>query len=389
LFESIAIGHAALTDGAIVGTLAECLLFYGRVHVIVDSGTFTTLARVCGPDTLLGFVEDGNLAVTYLENRTAVARRGNEERFGLVTFQAKGLDSQTYIPRMFQELTGKSGKGRRLASRLLARISTTQYHSSELTGVIDELIDPLYTDRVIPELLSAIVPGYIPPANLVFRVHRESEFFIVETNLHLDNVNAEYQRTHPQGKLTSDLLVTYLYGGSADLAFAANKASELACVKIESVIAEARLNAALAKSTYSANARSAFQKIVVPRARSVAEAVNDGYRSLEDVRRLLPKAAQFKTWLASQPDDADLIQEYVQQTTSLEWTSKLPTKSLRFILFNAAQVGLGAAIAGLPGAVAGVAIAAADSFLLDKLTVGWKPHQFIRGPFADFLGSQT
>lgn len=387
MFESIAIGHAAFADKTALGTLAECLLFYGRVHVIIDHGTFTTLARVSGPDTLVGLVEDGNLAITYLENRPGVARRGTAEQFSLVAFQAKGLDSQTHITRVFQELTGKSGKGRRLASRLLSRISKTQYHPSELPGLINGLVDPLYTDRVIPELLSAIVPGYISPANLVFRVHRELESFAVETNVDLNVVNAEYQKTCPEGKLTTDLLVAHLYEGWADLTFAAKTASDLALAKTESVIAEAKLSAALAKSTHSANARSAFQHVVVPGARSVAEVVNDGRRSLEDVRRLLPKAAKFRTWLASQPDNADLIQEYVQQTTNLEWISKLPGKSLRFILFNAAQVGLGAAIAGLPGAFAGVAIAAADSFLLDKLALGWKPHQFIRGPFSDFVDS--
>jgi hypothetical protein len=393
VFESISIGRAALVDVATVGTLAECLLFYGHVHVIVDHPTFTTLARVCGPETLVGLVQDGYLAITFLENRPAIASRetGTGERHGFVFYEAKGYDSQNLIPRVLQELTGKSGKGRRLAGKLLAKISTKRYTTSELAGVIDEVIDPSYTDRVVPELLSAIAPTYTPPANSIFRVHRISDAsfanaFVVETNIDLDRANVEYRKAKPAETLSKSLLIDYLYEGSAEIAFAANTTSELALAKTESLIIEAKLSTTLERSTQSNNVRSAFQRVAVPGARSVAEAVNEGRRSLEDVRRLLPKAEKFRKWLASQPCDADLIQNYVQETTSLDWVSELPAKTLRFVLFNAAQIALGAAIAGPPGAVAGLVIGASDTFLLDKIAAGWKPHQFIRGPFAKFLG---
>jgi hypothetical protein len=71
--------------------------------------------------------------------------------------------------------------------------------------------------------------------------------------------------------------------------------------------------------------------------------------------------------------------------TKGSWRTGSVTKNLRFVLFNAAQIAAGAAIAGSEGALAGVALAATDSYILDRLLTGWKPHQFVRGPLEKFL----
>jgi hypothetical protein len=109
VFESITFGRDSLVDLTSLGELAECLLYYKKVHVIVDHGSFTRLARVCGPETLLGLIEDGHLAVTYLENRPVVATQlvAGREQHGFALGQAKGKESQSLVPELLQELTGK------------------------------------------------------------------------------------------------------------------------------------------------------------------------------------------------------------------------------------------------------------------------------------------
>jgi hypothetical protein len=100
---------------------------------------------------------------------------------------------------------------------------------------------------------------------------------------------------------------------------------------------------------------------------------------------LLAKAEPFKQWVQEQAPEGDLVRAYIEQVTSTSWRTGSATKNLRFILFNAAQIAAGAAIAGPGGAVAGVALAATDSYLLDRLLTGWRPHQFVRGPLEKFL----
>jgi hypothetical protein len=59
----------------------------------------------------------------------------------------------------------------------------------------------------------------------------------------------------------------------------------------------------------------------------------------------------------------------------------LSTKALRWLIFTAA---------GLPlSTLASVGLGAADPFILDKLTKGWKPNQFIEGPLKEFLRHTT
>jgi hypothetical protein len=126
MFGSIAFGRASLARLDSLGDLAECLLYYKQVHVVVDHASFTRLARICGPETLLGLIEDGHLAMTYLENRPAVStrRNGGREEHVFVLGQGLGKESQVLVPKLFQELTGKQGRGRRLASRFLSHITS-------------------------------------------------------------------------------------------------------------------------------------------------------------------------------------------------------------------------------------------------------------------------
>jgi hypothetical protein len=185
MFESIAFGRDSLADVTSLGELAECLLYYKQVHAIVDHGSFTRLARICGPETLLGLVEEGHLAMTYLENRPAVSTRlvGGRAEHAFVMMQAKGKDSQNLVPKLFQELTGKEGRGRRLAHRLLERMSTRTYARTELEKSVEAIEHAVYTDRVVPQILAARGISQQLPASPRFRLQNEKDGFIIDTNL--------------------------------------------------------------------------------------------------------------------------------------------------------------------------------------------------------------
>jgi hypothetical protein len=55
-----------------LGFLAETLLFYGRVRLVVDAGMLAELARLCGPEALVAMVRSGRLELSYLANALAV-----------------------------------------------------------------------------------------------------------------------------------------------------------------------------------------------------------------------------------------------------------------------------------------------------------------------------
>jgi hypothetical protein len=303
--------------------------------------------------------------------------------------QGQGKESQRLVPQLFQELTGKQGRGWRIAQRLLNRLSTKTYVAEDLSQSLGAIKDITYTDRLVPQILAARGVSGLPTAPR-FRVHEEKAAFFIDTNLDFAMLNVEYRRINPDHNLEPALVLDLLYEGYAEVDFAASLAAELAPTPTESVIAEERIASVLEASGRSLDRLSAFRSFVVPHNGSIADAINGRTRTFDELRTLLGKADRFKQWVHEQAPDEDLAKAYIDQVTDTSWRTGSTTKNLRFVLFNAAQIAAGAVIAGPGGAIAGVALAATDSYLLDRLLTGWRPHQFVRGPLQKFLdGAST
>jgi len=75
--------------------------------------------------------------------------------------------------------------------------------------------------------------------------------------------------------------------------------------------------------------------------------------------------------------EVHIVRAYYQETVKESWVEKLPGKSTRWSIFTGIGLGLDALGASGLGTAAGVAESAVDSFVLDKLIKGWKPHQFV------------
>jgi hypothetical protein len=69
----------------------------------------------------------------------------------------------------------------------------------------------------------------------------------------------------------------------------------------------------------------------------------------------------------------------------LDWIDQLPAKPIRWLVFNGIGAATGLAADPLVGTAAGIALNAADTFLLDKLAKGWRPSHFVQGPLSKFI----
>jgi hypothetical protein len=132
-----------------------------------------------------------------------------------------------------------------------------------------------------------------------------------------------------------------------------------------------------------------FQEIVLQDFPSIREAINSGERSISEFLSLLDKAERFRQWLRDANTDSGLIRSYYKAAVTKTWADKLPTKSVRFIC--AAGLGL-LADALLPmgvGTATGLGIGAADSLYFDRMIKGWRPNQFIDGPYRAFVTANS
>ncbi len=118
--------------------------------------------------------------------------------------------------------------------------------------------------------------------------------------------------------------------------------------------------------------------------------MNSGARNFPDVVRLVEQAKKFKEWLRTQDPDEHIRKAYLRDVSHANWADNLPLKTLRWLIFTAGGLALGAAFTNpLTGTIAGTALSLADSFLLDKVIRGWKPSHFIDGPLKDFVQRTT
>jgi hypothetical protein len=119
-----------------------------------------------------------------------------------------------------------------------------------------------------------------------------------------------------------------------------------------------------------------FQETLFGTARTVRDSVNKEKRDFGELLNLLDEAEKLKRWLGMLNQDKVLMQEFLNEISSFYSISRMPTKTFRFFLF---------ALAGLVNPAVGVALSAADSFLIDRMVEGWKPGLFVNGPLLSFV----
>ena len=96
-----------------IGLLAESLIFYGEVLLIVRSQSLRSLLKQCTPETLLSFLELGRLKIKYLNDMLGTISIGENTQdarydFGLISSEKQNLENAAYT--IFIEVTGKKTK---------------------------------------------------------------------------------------------------------------------------------------------------------------------------------------------------------------------------------------------------------------------------------------
>ena len=67
MFEKIVLRRSETGTAITAGQIAEALLFYQNVHLIIDLGSFGQLIRQIGPETLLSVLQHGDCTAVYCE----------------------------------------------------------------------------------------------------------------------------------------------------------------------------------------------------------------------------------------------------------------------------------------------------------------------------------
>ena len=384
MFEDICINRQdPFGMGIDVGFLAEALVFYQRVHVVADGEMFKTIVRICGYDVIIEMMQMGILTISFIENIPVVSP---DYDFGLVSGEV--FSYQHLAPKFFQELTGKSGKGRRVANRMAKLVRPIQCDPSLPDLSRADAADTSYVEDVGRALVEHFALEYQIPNPCVFRFHRSNQSCTLETNIDFEEANAFFRRRPDvlDATLTPGFLLSYIAETRKHLTYAGEFSADLAVSTPISIAASCKFKNLIEKRGASETQIRAFEDLVFSDSRGIREAVNGGGRTFDDVLRLVTAGLKFKEWLKKASQDGDVVKEYCREVTRVEWAEKLPPKTARWGIFAAAAVATSLLLTPVTGILVGTGLSAGDYFLLDKVIKGWKPNQFVNGPLKKFVG---
>ncbi len=372
-----------------LGFLAECLLFYQKVRILVDAEAFRFLLGSCEPHLWIELIEMGALEIEYFDNMPSVLTPDmgtptERHDFGLIA--ADEMRFPQVLTRALEGRVGPSGRNfSRLCIKFTHSVMRSEYTGDLLNAARSDLDDQQYVLSATKGLLSCVAPEYTPPAPLVFQPIRCPDGFrTIETNIDFEAANKSYhRRVHPDGShLSAAAILAHLAATRQEIDVASRHNADVALSPIHSIMAGCKLAALVQREAQRSEALDAFEEFTVE-SRSIREAVNSGQRCLAEVIELVRKAHKFKAWLKKLDNPEKLCEEYCSEVSHLGWADKLPAKTVRWLMMSAAGGLLYHHVSA--GLACSQVLSAADALLLDKLLKGWRPNQFVEGPLKRFL----
>lgn len=395
MFERLVIRQrsgASLGKAPDLGIIAEALLFYSEVRLVTNNALLPAILRAEPPEVLIELLEQDFLKVAYEVDELLIFTENSgtpAETHRPVSGTMERFDLHSVLTSVLQEIYGRSGKARRVANRLARKIEIVRYDYNFTVEAREDLLDDQYVEKSVEALLRTYVPEYKGPVHFKARPHGDK--LIVESDILFPDANLFYHQRIPatHSSLSPAYLLAHLLSVKADMHFAARYDSEIAIDDINTLIISQHFEQLCNRLRASQQSIAAFQDFVFDDARAIAEAVRQGSCCLGDLLPILPKVAKFKEWLRSEAPQRNVVKAYFREAITPTWLDKLPSKTVRWLLFTGAGLGLDSMGASGLGTVAGLGLGAADTFLLNKVFRGWKPNQFVEDHLRKLISAKS
>jgi hypothetical protein len=386
MLDSILFKNSGSYDQVIdIGALAESLIFYGKVRVLGDAAVVQYLVRKIPPLILVELIESGRIEFHYVHETLGVRTQKTYtgEIHDLVKFTLLDVSYEDKATQVFRQ-AARSPQARLAGYKFGRIISNFEHDSFNQDSVIQALAENCSINSSVETLISKLAPEYQQVESILFKINlKHSNVFTVDTNIDFEKVNVSYGSRTPSSHsiLTSAFIVSQLQSAYTSAFYGAAFNSEVSTSALEATLGLHALEGILSRRSAGSQNLGQFLELTLENTYAIREAVNAGRVTFYEVLALLKSADKFRHWVAGVPDDKDLKAAYYQEVVKDSKFEKLPVKTSRWACFTAAGLGIDFLGAGGLGTAAGVALGAADTFLLDKWIAGWKPNHFIEGDF--------
>jgi hypothetical protein len=250
----------------------------------------------------------------------------------------------------------------------------------------DDLLDRRYLNSAARFALEEKLRGRMQiPSDWKFVAHiaNEANQFYIETNYNFDLINQNLVPS-PETRFGPAELLAEIFEARADMVFASKHMSEIVTSPTRARMLQAKFDLMNMRREGSQKDLELFQNFHFE-SKNLRGAINKGERTFSEFLNLLDESRKFKDWLKGASPEKGLLKEYYDAVTKQGWLDKLPNKSARFGLMTGAGIALGFITGGLAAAAGGIALGAADTFLLDRVIRGWRPNQFVEEDLKTFV----
>jgi len=132
MFESITFFNQNTTNTSNpldIGSLVECMLFYGETSIVANPSILKQLFRYFGIDRIIELIEEDLLKIIYTETQLGVRTQkiNSDEYHEAIMFSSPQHTYQEELRKICIEIIGKAGKGRRTARRIQDLIKVSNF----------------------------------------------------------------------------------------------------------------------------------------------------------------------------------------------------------------------------------------------------------------------
>ncbi|EOQ90309.1 hypothetical protein LEP1GSC202_0348 [Leptospira yanagawae serovar Saopaulo str. Sao Paulo = ATCC 700523] len=366
-----------------MGLILESMLFYRKTIVLCNSWiSLKQLFNTFGIDNINKLIDSETLEILFSESLSGISTNKNQagiELHNLVIVSSPQHTLDINLKKICTEITGREGRGRRIANSFEGKIKKFNFDAGFVTNAKSIFSDEGYINKSVQLLLKNWIPELENEKIENFKVEQVENGFIVNSKLDFNSLNKIYNksRINKENILTPAYLLTNIFDVETDLFHASNNLSEIVSTTQKSMLIEVRLKYLTDKYLKSAEKKENFIKYISPSFNTIRDEFNQGKIDINSIIESILHSNKFKKWLENIDNNEDLLQEYLKEISKDNLINKMPNKIYRWGFFTLGGLFLEASFPTGIGTISGVALSFLDSFLFEKLAIGWQPNQFV------------
>lgn len=367
-----------------IGFLVDSMLFYGKVVLLVHKEELSILIRLVGEDLIRELIVSGRLEIKYRENMLGTMIFPGE-KYNIDTFSQENSSLDSEIYEAHRITVNNSTKNHKFAKEFSKLIEPFSYPKEVRENIITDFNNEQLLKTALPIYFKSIVPQFISPENIEIEIIRDGSFgpfdaYSLNININLEELNKIHKNANPEVTYNinySGFLLS-IAESKGDISIASTLDSEIVTSELYSKFIAIELEELIKQRSKSEQELNLFNEYILNDCTSIGFAFLNGIITGRELLDILDKADKFRDWLKNIPQDKSLLGEYHSAVIAKSLTDKLPTKAVRFVIFEGIGITLDLLVTGGIATAAATALSFADNFLLDKIiNQKWRPNHFI------------